>query len=74
MTCSTKDSCCFRSSTAVYPFSSTQGSERIKETMATVVSIPVPGTNRKIAVSTGLFINNEFVPSVDSKELLEFSR
>lgn len=39
---------------------------------ATTVSIPVPKTDRKITVNTGLFINNQFVPSVDSKETIEY--
>lgn len=39
--------------------------------MAATVSITVPASsNRKITVSTGLFINNEFVPSVDSQEFI----
>lgn len=40
-------------------------------TMASTAHIPVPGTPKSISVSTGLFINNEFVPSVDSKETIE---
>ncbi|KAL5508448.1 hypothetical protein ACEPAH_6067 [Sanghuangporus vaninii] len=33
--------------------------------LAASVSIPVPGSNKSISLPTGLFINNEFVPSVD---------
>ncbi|PAV20791.1 NAD-aldehyde dehydrogenase [Pyrrhoderma noxium] len=33
--------------------------------MSQTINIPVPGTNRSISLQTGLFINNEFVPSVD---------
>ena len=43
-------------------------------TMATIAQINVPATGKKIAVSTGLFINNQFVPSVDSKETIEYAR
>jgi len=39
-------------------------------TMASV-SLRVPGSEKTITVPTGLFINNEFVPSVDSQEVLE---
>jgi len=34
--------------------------------MAHVVELSIPNSNSKIPVHTGLFINNEFVPSVDS--------
>ncbi|KAI0254358.1 NAD-aldehyde dehydrogenase [Lactifluus subvellereus] len=34
--------------------------------MANVVELTIPKSNSKISVHTGLFINNEFVPSVDS--------
>jgi hypothetical protein len=34
--------------------------------MANVVELPIPKSNSKIPVQTGLFINNEFVPSVDN--------
>ncbi|KAH9912714.1 NAD-aldehyde dehydrogenase [Fomitopsis serialis] len=45
---------------------------RLLATMsAQTVEIAVPKTGRKIQVPTGLFINNEFVPSVDSKESIE---
>ncbi len=40
--------------------------------MAQPVTINVASTGRKITVPTGLFINNEFVPSVDSKETIEY--
>lgn len=40
--------------------------------MALPVKIVIPTTQRKIEVPTGLFINNEFVPSVDSNELLQY--
>ena len=33
--------------------------------MALVAQIPVPRSNTTISVPTGLFINNEFVPSED---------
>ncbi|KAA1466204.1 NAD-aldehyde dehydrogenase [Dentipellis sp. KUC8613] len=36
--------------------------------MASVAHIAVPRSNTTIAVSTGLFINNEFVPSLDGLE------
>ncbi|TFK55757.1 NAD-aldehyde dehydrogenase [Heliocybe sulcata] len=39
--------------------------------MAQPVEITIPATGRKIAVPTGLFINNEFVPSVDSKDTIQ---
>lgn len=42
--------------------------------MAQSVTISVASTGRKITVPTGLFINNEFVPSVDSKETIEYVR
>ncbi|KAF5321985.1 hypothetical protein D9619_000461 [Psilocybe cf. subviscida] len=35
-----------------------------------IATINVPKLNKTITVPTGLFINNEFVPSVDSKELI----
>ena len=38
--------------------------------MALTVKIVVPTTQREIEVPTGLFINNEFVPSADSNELI----
>ncbi|KAH9843665.1 NAD-aldehyde dehydrogenase [Rhodofomes roseus] len=45
---------------------------RLLTTMsAQTVEITVPKTGRKIQVPTGLFINNEFVSSVDSKETIE---
>jgi aldehyde dehydrogenase (NAD+) len=39
--------------------------------MAHSVKIPVPTLNKEISVPTGLFINNEFVPSVDSSEMIQ---
>jgi aldehyde dehydrogenase (NAD+) len=39
--------------------------------MAQPVKIIIPSSGKEIAVPTGLFINNEFVPSVDSQEVLE---
>jgi len=36
--------------------------------MASTATIHIPSLNKEIAVPTGLFINNEFVPSVDSQE------
>lgn len=35
------------------------------------VKIIIPVTQREVEVPTGLFINNEFVPSVDSTELIQ---
>lgn len=37
--------------------------------MSRTVSISVPGGNKSISLQTGLFINNEFVPSVDGLEI-----
>jgi aldehyde dehydrogenase (NAD+) len=39
--------------------------------MAQPVQVTIPSSGKKISVPTGLFINNEFVPSVDSQELIE---
>ncbi|KAF7355223.1 Aldehyde dehydrogenase [Mycena sanguinolenta] len=39
--------------------------------MSQVATIHVPGRTGEIKVPTGLFINNEFVPSVDSKEVID---
>lgn len=39
--------------------------------MAAVAQVAVPATGKTISVSTGLFINNQFVPSVDSKETID---
>jgi hypothetical protein len=39
--------------------------------MAQSVQLTIPSSGKKISVPTGLFINNEFVPSVDSQELIE---
>lgn len=41
---------------------------------AGIAEITVPATGKKIKVQTGLFINNEFVPSVDSQEKIEYVR
>lgn len=38
--------------------------------MAQIAKIEIPATGRIIELPTGLFINNEFVPSVDSCETL----
>ncbi|KAF9469111.1 aldehyde dehydrogenase domain-containing protein [Collybia nuda] len=38
--------------------------------MAHSVNISIPSLNKQISVPTGLFIDNEFVPSVDSQELI----
>jgi hypothetical protein len=34
--------------------------------------VPIPGSKKTIKVPTGLFINNEFVSSIDSQELIQF--
>jgi aldehyde dehydrogenase (NAD+) len=39
--------------------------------MAQPVLVSIPSSGKKIIVPTGLFINNEFVPSADSKELIQ---
>ncbi|THG95417.1 hypothetical protein EW026_g6238 [Hermanssonia centrifuga] len=39
--------------------------------MAASIQVTVPATGNKISVPTGLFINNQFVPSVDSQETIE---
>jgi aldehyde dehydrogenase (NAD+) len=39
--------------------------------MAQSVQLTIPSSGKKISVPTGLFINNEFVPSVDSQELID---
>ncbi|KAI0721942.1 NAD-aldehyde dehydrogenase [Cerioporus squamosus] len=39
--------------------------------VAQPVTVTVPATGKKITVPTGLFINNEFVPSVDSTETIQ---
>ena len=36
-----------------------------------IVQVSVPKSDKKINVPTGLFINNEFVPSVDSQEKIK---
>lgn len=40
-------------------------SHRRTMTLASPFSVAVPGSNKTISLQTGLFINNEFVPSVD---------
>ncbi len=40
--------------------------------MSKIVAIPVPGSNKTISVNTGLFINNEFVPSSNGQENIVF--
>ncbi|KAI6152001.1 Aldehyde/histidinol dehydrogenase [Pisolithus tinctorius] len=40
--------------------------------MAQTVRIEIPATGRVVEIPTGLFINNEFVSSVDSQERIEF--
>lgn len=39
--------------------------------MAAIAEISVPRSDRTISVSTGLFINNEFVPSTDPNSKIE---
>ncbi|KAI0771504.1 NAD-aldehyde dehydrogenase [Trametes elegans] len=39
--------------------------------MAQPATLTIPGSGKKITVPTGLFIDNEFVSSVDSKETIE---
>ncbi|EJF63030.1 NAD-aldehyde dehydrogenase [Dichomitus squalens LYAD-421 SS1] len=39
--------------------------------MAKPVTLTIPATGKQITVPTGLFINNEFVPSVDSTETIQ---
>jgi len=38
--------------------------------VAHIVKVVIPATKREVEIPTGLFINNEFVPSADSKELI----
>ena len=38
---------------------------------ALVTEVALPKTGKKIKVPTGLFINNQFVPSADSQETLQ---
>lgn len=40
--------------------------------MASIIPVSIPGLNKTINVPTGLFINNEFVSSIDSQELIQF--
>ncbi|KAF7983872.1 hypothetical protein HWV62_18210 [Athelia sp. TMB] len=39
--------------------------------MSKIAFITVPQSNKTLTVNTGLFINNEFVPSVDSQETID---
>jgi aldehyde dehydrogenase (NAD+) len=39
--------------------------------MAQPIKITIPSSGKEILVPTGLFINNEFVPSIDSQEMIE---
>jgi len=39
--------------------------------MAQSITVKIPALHKEISVPTGLFINNEFVSSVDSCETLE---
>lgn len=39
--------------------------------MAHTVKIVIPATKREVEIPTGLFINNEFVASADSNELIQ---
>ncbi|KAF8192501.1 aldehyde dehydrogenase domain-containing protein [Pholiota molesta] len=39
-------------------------------TMALTATVNIPALKKSITIPTGLFINNEFVPSVDSQELI----
>ncbi|KAF9452466.1 aldehyde dehydrogenase [Macrolepiota fuliginosa MF-IS2] len=39
--------------------------------MAHTVAVSIPALNKRISVPTGLFINNEFVPSIDSSAKIE---
>ncbi|KAI0921942.1 hypothetical protein AcV7_007937 [Taiwanofungus camphoratus] len=54
-----------------FPLRARLSSHRHLASMAQPTEITVAATGRKIRVPTGLFINNEFVPSVDSKETIE---
>lgn len=40
--------------------------------MSLITSITIPRLSKTINVPTGLFINNEFVSSIDSQELIQF--
>ena len=41
--------------------------------MADVVELSIPKSNSKIPVYTGLFINNEFVPSVGDLDRIKYA-
>lgn len=52
----------------------TAGSEcpsKFHPLMSQIARIVIPASGRLVEVPRGLFIDNEFVPSVDSKELIE---
>jgi len=40
--------------------------------MAYTVDVQIPNLDEKITIPTGLFIDNEFVPSVDSSERITY--
>jgi len=40
--------------------------------MSLSATVTIPRLNKSITVPTGLFINNEFVASVDSKEVIQY--
>ena len=42
--------------------------------MAHTVNVQIPSLNKQITVPTGLFIDNEFVPSFDSSEMITYAR
>lgn len=53
------------------PFINTYSHLRLaSRAMSQFAAVRVPGRS-EIQVPTGLFINNEFVPSVDSQEVIE---
>lgn len=41
--------------------------------MAHPTTVTIPALNKRISIPTGLFINNEFVPSVDSSERIKYT-
>jgi len=40
--------------------------------MAYTVDVQIPHLDKKITIPTGLFIDNEFVPSIDSSERITY--
>jgi len=42
------------------------------DTMSQFATINIPSIKKTITVPTGLFINNEFVASVDSTDIIQF--